>query len=104
MPPAPDTFPLDLPLAVISEFSSIGAGDPKRGARIALDAVRTLAETPGDTRIDPDTAVVRILFAAAKLTETAESVSRHIERYELERSAFFDDVARLGRIEEDNPK
>ena len=103
MPPVPDTLPLDLPLAVISEFSSIGAGDAQRGARIALDAVRTLAETPAGARIDPDTAVVRILFAAAKLTETADLVSRHIERYEIERRTFFDDVARLGRIEESKP-
>ena len=103
MPPAPDTLPLDLPLAVISEFSSIGAGDAQRGARIALDAVRTLAETPADTRINPDTAVVRILFAATKLAETAELLSRRIERYELERRSFFDDVARLGRIGEGKP-
>lgn len=100
MAPAPESLPLDLPLPVISEFSAIGAGDAQRGARIALDAVRTLAETPADTRIDPDNAVVRILFAAAKLTESAEFLSRHIERYELERRTFFDDVARLGRIEE----
>lgn len=103
MPPAPDTLPLDLPLSVISEFSSIGAGDAQRGARIALDAARTLAETPADTRIDPDATVIRILFAAAKLTETAELLSRHIERYELERRSFFDDVARLGRIDEGKP-
>lgn len=102
MPPAPDTLPLELSLPLISELSSIGAGDAERGARIALDAVRTLAETPDGTRIDPDATVVRILFAAARLTETAEVVSRHIERYELERRTFFDDVARLGRIEEGN--
>ena len=47
--------------------------------------------------------MVRILFAAAKLTDAAELLSRHIERYERERRTFFDDVARLGRMEEGKP-
>ena len=100
----PDTLPIHLPQEVLSEFNSIGDGDAERGARIALAAANLVAETPDGARIDPNASTLRILLAATRLTETAERLASHIERYELERHAFLDDVARLGRIEEDTPE
>ena len=97
----PATLPIHLPPALLAELNALGGGDSGRGALVALEAAKVLAETREGDRIDPDAPLLRLVHATVRLTEAAELVSRHIERYELERRAFLDDVARIGRMEED---
>ena len=103
MPNQPDSLPVHLPPEVLADFRVLGAGDPHRGALVAIEAARLISNTTDDSPIDAEAPTLRLLLAATQLTDAAQVVTRHIERYESERRAFLDDVARLGRIGEDKP-
>lgn len=101
--PAAETLSIALPVDLLSELTQLGTGDPIAGIRITLAATKELAATPSDRPIDPDAVAIRFLRLADTLAERAVHLERHIERYELDRRAFLDDVARIGRINEEDP-
>ena len=101
MSPAPETLPIDLPVDLMGELADLGRGDTIHGIRIALSAAKELTETSNRERLDPQAPVLRFLHLAEILARHVARLERHIERYELERKTFLDDVARLGRINEE---
>lgn len=103
LPPAAETLSIALPVDLLSELTQLGTGDPVAGIRITLAATKELAATPSDHPVDPDAVAIRFLRLADTLAERAAHLERHIERYELDRRAFLDDVARIGRINEEDP-
>ena len=102
MPPAPETLPFDLPVDLIGELADLGHGDTIHGIRIALSAAKELTSTTSRGRLDPQAPVLQFLHLAETVARHIAVLERHIERYEFERKAFLDDVARLGRINEEN--
>ena len=103
MSPAAETLPVAVPVDLLSELTHLGDGDPIAGIRITLAATKELTATPVDHPLDPDAIVLRFLRLSDTLAERAAHLERHIERYELDRRAFLDDVARIGRINEEGP-
>ena len=102
MPPALETLTFNLPADLIGELADLGRGDTIHGIRIALSAAKELTSTTSRDRLDPQAPVLRFLHPAETVARHIAVLERHIERYEFERKAFLDDVARLGRINEEN--
>ena len=103
MSPAAETLPINLPVDLLSELTHLGNGDPIHGIRITLAATKALTATPADHPVQSDAIALRFLRLAETLAERATHLERHIERYEIDRRAFLDDVARIGRINEEDP-
>ena len=103
MTAAPETLPVDLPVDLLGEFAELGGGDVVHGFRVALAAAKELTATATREPIDPHAPVLRFLHLSETLVRQSAVLERHIDRYELERKAFLDDVARIGRINEENP-
>lgn len=104
MASAPDTLPVDVPVELIGELADLGTGDIVQGIRIALALAKEVAGVGDRERPDPHTPVLRFLHLAETLDRRSERLEAHIERYEIERKAFLDDVALLGRINEEDPQ
>ena len=100
---APHEVTIDAELAI--DFIHLGNGDLQLGLRVARSAAVDLATDPDPSpqHFAYDSLVLRHLRAAESLAETAKEILLHVKRFELERRAFLDDVARLGRMNESDP-
>ena len=95
------SLPIEVPIELAGELTTLGDGDPTRGVRIALLAVRTLAETQSPDPPAPGQLLFQILRALDNLEAHNARLLNLIERYELERSAFFTDLERIVTTQED---
>lgn len=102
MPSVPSTLSVELPLDLVAQLGELGDGDPVAGVRVAVLAAQTLTPT-GPSAPSPEArGIAQLLRAAAAFDTRSAELLRLITRYELERSTWLDDVARLADDEE-NP-
>jgi hypothetical protein len=95
---APHEVMIDAELAI--DFIHLGDGDIQLGLRVARAAAVDLATDPPRPGLAYDSIILRHLRAAESTAETARKLLLHADRIELERRAFLDAAARLGRLNE----
>lgn len=95
------SLPIEVPIELVGELTTLGDGDPTRGVRIALLAARTLAETESPDQPAPRQILFQIFRALNDLDAHNARLLKLIERYDLERSAFFTDLERIVTTQED---
>ena len=100
MPPVPSTLSVELPLDLVAQLGEIGDGDPVTGVRVAVLAAQTLAPTESSAPSPEARGIAQLLRAAAVFDTRSAELLRLITRYELERSTWLDDIARLADNQE----
>ena len=95
------SLPIEVPIELVGELTTLGDGDLTRGVRIALLAARTLAETESPNQPAPGQILLQILRALDDLEARNARLFTLIERYDLERAAFFTDLERIVHSQED---
>lgn len=95
------SLPIELPIDLAGELTTLGDGDLTRGVRIALVAARTLAESEATAEPAARQVLFQIRRALSDLQTHNARLLKLIERYDLERSAFFADLERIVQNQED---
>ena len=95
------SFPIELPIDLAGELTTLGDGDLTRGVRIALIAARTLAEHEAADQPAAEQILFQVRCALSDLQTHNARLLKLIERYDLERTAFFTDLERIVQNQED---
>ena len=98
------SFGVEIDRELAAELAALGKGDIALGIRVAVRAAVDLATEQGPPPVGYDSLILRHVRAAESVAEHTKRLLLYLERYEEERRAFLDGVARIGRLEEDLPR
>ena len=96
----PVELTIDGDLAV--DLAHLGKGDIHLGLRVARDAALELAASDESQTRDSDSFIIRHLRAAESIADTAKKLELHVQHFDAQHRSFLNEVARHGRIHEDD--
>ena len=101
---APKLPPVNLTIdgEVAIDLTHLGQGDIDLGLRMARDAALALADTDSSPPTPYDSLILRHLRAAETVAGIARKLELHVQFFDARYRSFLNEVARHGRIHEDD--